>query len=1527
MGKNKLYKSVSRILIMALLISVWPAAHVRQTAAADTPEPHLTIVENGQAQAVIVVPDSSDANLQYAANLLKQYIKKSTNADLEVKSKTAVDSAAATYQNMVKIDVGFASAGSDPDIQSDLNGMTNDGYLIRPYDNGITIIGPTTWGTRFGASAFLERYLGVLWLMPGEDGEYVPKTSTVDIPLTPVREEPAFTEGVLYSGGAENQEWIDRNKRNTANDSNVWFSHNLYSLFPPQEFAATHPEIYPIINGQRKIPSAGQTTVWQPRFTEPITVSIAVYKIKAYFDANPTKTWFALGVNDSGGYSDEYIANAPLNSVGLPNLSDVYYQWVNDVVGEVVQDPKYQNKKFGLIAYDWVADPPSFDLDAHVVPFLTKDRTTWVDPGVETAGKSLNAAWSARASALGWYDYDYGLTYAIPRVYMHQMADNYQFGESQGVKYFFSELNPNWGEGPKPWVMAKLQWDPDLDVDELIDLWCERAVGAEAAPYLRQYYDYWEAFWSQDIPGSTWFETFKNGTYLHFYDASYLNVPTSEDMETSRGFMEAVLEKASTPEEKKRAQMLDRVFEYYEASVLSYPRTYDPIADESTALGYLADNGTLESALTMAVKRNQILDQEMTKKPPLFERDPRYLPAMQWNGLNSSLFFALDDYMKSAEPNGGPVVDRVLQLAKAPASSQQRDFARLLLKAWKDKYVIADPSFESGQPGELQAGDVWEPNVIMGGSGNSIRYDNIVAHTGSMSVKLENIGEAGPAQYVPVTAGLTTVSAYYYSPPGTQTRGSMVVICDLYDANKNLLKANFAYTGRKMFKDAAGEWKRAELLFNVPGSVNNVPVKYMRVYMDAYQLDDGVPAYIDDVSVYQGIDTSRLDALIDVTDNFLSNSGALHYTTNSILSLKAAVDQAKLLLTQHIADATQEEVETAAMQIDSAHDSLVLLPLTSEVEAFLSELSYDPVKSWAKAEGQQDGIHYDANAQGNAYSVRTGGQAQAFAKSVGAVAPSKLYYDLTGKGFEQFEAYAGIDQGAELPSGIAYSMSLGANSTYAETDVTTGAVQYGGDGTLSFKLSGNADGNNYFRTKTQAAQGQAPVLEITLNDNTTRTIVASENSQVVGGTSADTNYNADGALKSQLVVSRGALKIAYLKFDLNAAGLSAGDIQSVKLKLFILSKNSPSVQITAISNDNWSPSAITWNNQPKAYLQAELDADQGPIFRIYGDGKLLYESGAVGNRNQNAVKISVPINGVNELRLETVANGSLLADQAVWADAKFLTYTISDADSVADDRSALTWDVIRGENADPSSVTQAVYLPDAGAHGSTIAWSASPAGFLDLASGAVARPEGADQTVTLTAVVAKGASSAVKAFELTIPAAPSVFLSGASMGNQTVAGFAYDREDYTIVLPYGTVSVPAITVEAADPQATVEVTKANTLQEVTSVKVTASDGQKSKTYRFSFQVTTETEAIAGILHLIEQNESSGAIAHALASQLNNSLDQAESMRSKGKPQQAMKHLENFLKHLNNKGQQNKITAQARTALEADATAILNVWKR
>ncbi|HCU33987.1 MAG TPA: hypothetical protein DGT21_00660, partial [Armatimonadetes bacterium] len=63
------------------------------------------------------------------------------------------------------------------------------------------------------------------------------------------------------------------------------------------------------------------------------------------------------------------------------------------------------------------------------------------------------------------------------------------------MKAHYAEIYPNWGEGPKPYIHLKLWWNPDRDVDALLDEWYVRCVGPDAAASLKQYYAIWERFW------------------------------------------------------------------------------------------------------------------------------------------------------------------------------------------------------------------------------------------------------------------------------------------------------------------------------------------------------------------------------------------------------------------------------------------------------------------------------------------------------------------------------------------------------------------------------------------------------------------------------------------------------------------------------------------------------------------------------------------------------------------------------------------------------------------------------------------------------------------------------------------------------------------------------------------------------------------------------------------------------------------------------------------------------------------------
>lgn len=95
-----------------------------------------------------------------------------------------------------------------------------------------------------------------------------------------------------------------------------------------------------------------------------------------------------------------------------------------------------------------------------------------------------------------------------------------------------------------------------------------------------------------------------------------------------------------------------------------------------------------------------------------------------------------------------------------------------------------------------------------------------------------------------------------------------------------------------------------------------------------------------------------------------------------------------------------------------------------------------------------------------------------------------------------------------------------------------------------------------------------------------------------------------------------------------------------------------------------------------------------------------------------------------------------------------------DALAVDVDKTALTFDVIKGSNVAENNITSALQLVSSGASGTTISWSAAPAGYINTSDGTVTRPTHAagDISVLLTATITKGSASDTKAFSLTIKA-------------------------------------------------------------------------------------------------------------------------------------------------------------------------------
>jgi len=824
--------------IAAIALILTGIIHVMGTAN----EASVYVVKDGVATAVIVVSPQMDVRFNRYLGFLNTYISEATGTRLPIRLPNQV-------HDQASIHLATAETTTSEAAKSALADKDGDSYAIVCGDNEIHLVGISEWGLRNAVFDFLERYVGVRWLFAGPDGEDVPKQSDILVPQGLVLQEPAFVQRVispltanpLTAPTSPYVAWAERNRLQGVYNSRSLFMHNMYNLFPVERFGRTNPEFY-----GRRVPGVTATTDWQPCFSIEGTVDAAVQVITEYFTLNPEATSYSLGVNDLGGFC-EADPNHPaypgrFNSVGLLNLSDVYCRWVNEVVERVHE--VFLDKWFGLLAYDYVADPPSFTLHPRVVPFITKDRMTWIDEEIRALGHKHTEEWQSRANQLAWYDYMYGVHYVVPRVYPHLIAENLRYAKEHGVVAHYIEMYHNIADGPKPWLISKLLWDPYQDVDVLLDEWCERMVGAAAAVELRAFYDFWEDFWTRRIKESAWFQDFKTKTYLWFSDLGYVNLITEEDLTYSRQLLETVAAKAENEKQKKRAQLLLRAFEYSEASVLSYPhRPLPPLDSEATAMAFLDGlEDKLQERFRLS-ERRYTLAEEFASDPALRFLSSRAL--WDWTGWHGSEFWHLLGYLRQHENHGGPVTERV----KAYARDERSPHRRLLAQAWQEALdtglteetsILQNGSFENG----AAVATHWGSWIVSTGS---IERTTEISRSGDASLLVNRLERGGPLQIFPVRAGLIAAQAHYYTPPST-TSGTITMSLQLRNSRGERLFS--CSSGSRTLADTAGEWAALELFGDVPAEIDGQELVEARLVITVDNAKDA-QVYIDDVRVHQ----------------------------------------------------------------------------------------------------------------------------------------------------------------------------------------------------------------------------------------------------------------------------------------------------------------------------------------------------------------------------------------------------------------------------------------------------------------------------------------------------------------------------------------------------------------------------------------------------------------------------------------------------------------------------------------------------
>ncbi len=467
-------------LLAAILLAGWLQAQP------------VDLVTGGESAYVIYHDADAPSHVATAARELQKYVEEVSGARLEIVPEPA--------EPMVCLGENDASRAAGVDLDD----VPLEGFRIVTDDGNVYILGPdtpagartpgggTSTGTRNGAHDFIERFLGVRWLMPGEQGDYVPTSPDITIPETDLTDAPYFLNRrvpYIQERRPETKVWIARQKLGWSLYLN--HGHNWRRPIPATHFD-DHPEWFAMRGGVR-VPATGRyklCTTNQEMVREFADVAIR------YFDENPAASCFSLSPSDSAGWCECEPCSALYETDPNGNLSvtPAILTFYNDIAKLVAEE--HPEKILAGYVYASYVFPPHEPIRLEPNVFLVWAPSfdygfTLYRPALQKQWDDLVAQWTEVTENISYYDLpncvhnEAGapnppgikiLEFLYPRLKQAKMKGVYVYGTHA------------WGHaGPMNYLLAKLAWDPEADIDALFEDYCETAY-AEGADEMKAFY-------------------------------------------------------------------------------------------------------------------------------------------------------------------------------------------------------------------------------------------------------------------------------------------------------------------------------------------------------------------------------------------------------------------------------------------------------------------------------------------------------------------------------------------------------------------------------------------------------------------------------------------------------------------------------------------------------------------------------------------------------------------------------------------------------------------------------------------------------------------------------------------------------------------------------------------------------------------------------------------------------------------------------------------------------------------------------
>ena len=374
--------------------------------------------------------------------------------------------------------------------------LSEEGCLVRSSAKAVLLAGKTELSVFYAVSRFLEKGLGVRWFLPGEIGEVVPRLDTVRIGAFDETREPGFAWRWVGKG-----EWARRNGMNVnvgcgGEFKTRWFVHTFDKILPPRVYFRNHPEYYALVNG-RRMGDPGRGEEVQLCTSNPGVIRETAARIVGIRAVDPSLRMVCLDPMDTRVFCE--CANCrKLDEPGAGVDQEFSRRLVffANAVSELVRE-KVPDLLVKTIAYqNYVAPPldPALRVNRNVViqfcHFLCHNHALAAAdcPYNRDACRYLQG-WRRIADRVVMYEYYHKASWlGLPWPIVHALRRDIPGFRDLGLAGLASQYIENFdANGLVYYVAARLLWDPDLDVDALLEDFFQRFYAEAAAP-MRDYY-------------------------------------------------------------------------------------------------------------------------------------------------------------------------------------------------------------------------------------------------------------------------------------------------------------------------------------------------------------------------------------------------------------------------------------------------------------------------------------------------------------------------------------------------------------------------------------------------------------------------------------------------------------------------------------------------------------------------------------------------------------------------------------------------------------------------------------------------------------------------------------------------------------------------------------------------------------------------------------------------------------------------------------------------------------------------------